>query len=119
MLFHKQNKTLRNLNLSINGRTNDQVKIFYFLGRHLNSQLTWHTHIKEFSKKNSRITKLIYEMQNILPSKIPLSLYNTLIFPHINYCTCILSWCKENNSIFLLQKTCRSCYCFSWIQISL
>ena len=41
-------------------------------------------------------------MQNILPSKILLSLYNTLILPHINYC--ILSWGKENDAILLLQK---------------
>ena len=41
-------------------------------------------------------------MQNILPSKILLSLYNTLILPHINYC--ILSWGKENDAIPLLQN---------------
>ena len=41
-------------------------------------------------------------MQNILPKNILLSLYNTLILPHINYC--ILSWGKESDSILLLQK---------------
>ena len=41
-------------------------------------------------------------MQNFLPSKILLSLYNTLILPHIIYC--ILSWGKENDAILLLQK---------------
>ena len=47
-------------------------------------------------------------MQNILRSKIFLSLYDTLILPHINYC--ILSWGKEkswgkeNDAILLLQK---------------
>ena len=117
MIFHKHNKAVPNLKLSINGRTIDQGTRFNFLGLHLNSQLTWHTHIEEISKKISRVTGIIYKMQNILPSKILLSLYNTLILPHINYC--ILSWDKENDAILLLQKTCRSCYCFSWIQISL
>ena len=102
MLFHKHNKTVPNLKLSINGRTIDQVTRFNFLGLHLNSQLTWHTHIEEISKKISRVTGIIYKMQNILPSKILLSLYNTLILPHINYC--ILSWGKENDAILLLQK---------------
>ena len=41
-------------------------------------------------------------MQNILRSKIFLSLYDTLILPHINYC--ILSWGKGNDAILLLQK---------------
>ena len=102
MLFHKHNKTVPNLKLSINDRTIDQVTRFNFLGLHLNSQLTWHTHIEEISKKISSVTGIIYKMQNILPSKILLSLYNTLILPHINYC--ILSWGKENDAILLLQK---------------
>ena len=51
MLFHKHNKTVPNLKLSINGRTIDQVTRFNFLGLHLNSQLTWHTHIEEIKKK--------------------------------------------------------------------
>ena len=41
-------------------------------------------------------------MQNILPSKIILFLYNTGILPYINYC--ILSWGKENDAILSLQK---------------
>ena len=102
MLFHKYNKTLPNLKLSINGRTIDQVTRFNFLVLHLNSQLTWHTHIEEIFKKISRVTGILYKMQNILPAKILLSLYNTLILPHINYC--ILSWGKENDDILLLQK---------------
>ena len=40
VLFHQHNKTLPNLKLR-----------FKFLGIHLNSQLTWHTHTKEISKK--------------------------------------------------------------------
>ena len=100
MLFHKHYKTLPNLKLSSNGRTIDYVTRFHFLGLHLNSQLTWYTHIEEISKKNSRVTGIFYKMQNILPSNI--LLYNTLILPHINYC--ILFWGKENDTILLLQK---------------
>ena len=51
MLFHKHNKTLPNLKLRINDGTIDQVTRFNFLGLHLNSQLTWHTHSEEISKK--------------------------------------------------------------------
>ena len=69
MLFHKHNKTLPNLKLSINGRTIDLVTRFNFLGLHLNSQLTWHTHIEEISKQKFRVTGIIYKMQNIQPCK--------------------------------------------------
>ena len=102
MLFHKHNKVVSNLDLIINGSTIDQVSTFKFLGLHINSQLTWQTHINEISNRISRVIGLLYKMQNMLPKNILLSLYNTLILPHINYC--ILSWGKESDSILLLQK---------------
>ena len=102
MLFHKHNKVVPTLELKINDSSIDQVSTFNFLGLHINSQLTWQTHIDEISKKISRVIGLIYKLQYILPQKILLSLYNTLILPQINYC--ILLWGKESKSILLLQK---------------
>ena len=113
MLFHKHNKIVPNLNLNINGSTIDQVSTFMFLGLHINSQLTWQPHINEISKSTSRVIGLLYKMQHILPKNILLSLYNTLILPHINYC--IPSWGKESESISILQKTSNSRYCFCWL----
>ena len=63
MLFHKHNKTLPNLKLSINGGTIDQVTRFNSLGLHLSSQPRWHTHIEKISKNNSRVTRLIYKTE--------------------------------------------------------
>ena len=73
MLFHKHNKVMPNLDLNINGSTIDQVSTFKFLGLHINSQLTWQTHINEISKRISRVIGLLYKMQNILPKHILLS----------------------------------------------
>ena len=41
-------------------------------------------------------------MQSLFPKRILLSLYNTMILPHINYC--ILSWGRDCKDILLLQK---------------
>ena len=92
MLFHKHYKIVPTLELKINDSSIDQVSTFNFLGLHINSQLTWQTHTDENSKKISRVIGLIYKLQYILPQKILLSLYNTLILPQINYC--ILLWGK-------------------------
>ena len=102
MLFHKHNKVVPTLELKINDSSIDQVSTFNCLGLHINSQLTWQTHIDEISKKISRVIDLIYKLQYILPQKILLTLYNTLILPQINYC--ILLCGKESKSILLLQK---------------
>ena len=41
-------------------------------------------------------------MKYVLPPNILLSLYNSLILPHINYC--LLSWGQKHDAILLLQK---------------
>ena len=41
-------------------------------------------------------------MQWIFSTEILLAIYNTLVLPHINYC--VLFWCADSNTIFILQK---------------
>ena len=41
-------------------------------------------------------------MQWIFPTEILLAIYNALVLPHIKYCTCILSWGADSNTIFIL-----------------
>ena len=102
MLFHKHNKVVPNLNININTNIIERVSNFNFLGLHVASNLTWTKHTTEISKKISRMTGVLYRMRNILPRNILLSLYNTMILPHINYC--LLSWGKESADLLLLQK---------------
>ena len=102
MIFYKKPKCIPDLHLSIDSNEIERVESFNFLGLHINTHLTWNTHLSVISKKNSRIIGLIRKMKSIFPFNIVLSLYNTLILPHINYC--LLSWGKNCESILLLQK---------------
>ena len=68
----------------------------------MNSSLTWDSHIKEVSTKIIRTTGIIKKLQLTFPKNILLSIYNSLILPHINYC--ILSWGYNSNKIFILPK---------------
>ena len=91
-----------NLHLNINNNEIERVESFNFLGLHLNTHMTWNTHISVISKRISRVIGLIYKMKPILPFIIELWLYNTLILPHLN--NCLLSWGKNTESLLLLQK---------------
>ena len=102
MLFHKQNKIINKLNLRINNNIINETDKFNFLGLHINSRLTWDSHIKEVSTKIIRTTGIIKKLQLTFPKNILLSIYNSLILPHINYC--ILSWGYNSNKIFMLHK---------------
>ena len=92
MQFHKAPKHVPHLHLQINNNEISRVDTFNFLGLQINENLKWNTHIDHISQKNSRIKSLLNQLKMIFPQEILLSIYNTLILPHLNYC--ILSWGK-------------------------
>ena len=105
MLFSKRkNDHSSEINVKINNNDIQSVTEFNFLGLYLNSKLNWDTHVNIISKKISRAVGIIKKMQLLFPKRILISLYNTLILPHINYC--LLSWGSSNatETIFLQQK---------------
>ena len=91
MLFSKhKNSQLPKLNLQINNSNIQSTSEFNFLGLHINTKLTWDTHVNVIGNKISRVIGIIKKLQIIFPKEILLSIYNALILPHINYC--LLSW---------------------------
>ena len=64
--------------------------------------MTWNFHINEVSKKISRNIGILKQLQLIVPNNILLTIYNTFILPHINYC--LLSWGSKPDKNFQLQK---------------
>ena len=64
--------------------------------------MTWNFHINEVSKKISRNIGILKKLQIIVPNNILLTIFDTLILPHINYC--LLSWGSKPDKIFQLQK---------------
>ena len=86
MIFSKRNKNINPIYLNINNNVIEHVHQFNFLELHLNSKLTWNTHIEEISKKISRTIGVFKKLQLTVPKNILLSIYNALILPQINYC---------------------------------
>ena len=58
MMFHKHKKIVEHLDLHVNNNAIEKVDNFNFLGLHLNTRFTWHTHVSEISKKISRAVGL-------------------------------------------------------------
>ena len=85
-MFRKQNKNIPLFNIHINNVNIDSVQNFNFLRLHFSSDMTWNFHINEVSKKISRNIGNLRKLQVIVPNNILLTIYNTLILPHINYC---------------------------------
>ena len=102
MIFHKRQKQINELNISINGTDIERVESFNFLGLHIHESLSWRTHTDIVRNKISKVVGILYRLNNIFPKYILQTLYNSLIMSYINYG--LLLWGVESHRIEPLQK---------------
>ena len=102
MIFHTPQKHIIKPNLYIDDIEIDQVVDFNFLGINFNENMNWKSHIDKIASKISRAIGILNRLKRQLPVEIKITLYNTLILPHINYG--ILLWGDHCERIVKLQK---------------
>lgn len=105
MIFHHSQLSRNNipkLKLVINNIEITQSSEFNFLGITIDETLSWQSHINNIGNKISRATGIMNKLKNFLPQNILLTLYNSLILPHIYYG--ILVWGFGAKRIYKLQK---------------
>ena len=102
IVFHMPQKGFNIPSLNINNTNIERVTEFNFLGIIIHQHLKWDSHINKIAMKISSATGIIYKLKKIFPQNILLTLYNTLILPHIHYG--ILLWGYNLNRICILQK---------------
>ena len=101
MIFHRKQKKVREINLSMDNNQIEQVSVFNFLGIILDENLSWKTHTKTIANKISRATGILYRLKSVFP-KVSVTLYKTLIASYIHYG--LLVWGMDCNRIEGLQK---------------
>ena len=77
-------------------------RLLHFLGIHFDKHLSWNEHIHTISNKMSKTIGILNNLKHHIPLNILITIYNTLILPHINYA--ILSWEFKSDRILKLQK---------------
>ena len=73
-------------NLKINNTYIEHAFEFNFLYVIFNSHMNWNTHINYIASKMLRNGGLLYRLKDIYSQSVLLTLYNTLILPHLCYC---------------------------------
>jgi len=69
------------------------------LGAHIDENLPWECHINELSKKiASGISAIIKRIRYSVPYKTLLSVYNSLVQPHLDYCSSVWGSCSKTLS---------------------
>ena len=112
------------LNICIDDVNISRVSHTKFLGVILDNSLSWSTHTLNIVNMLSKYCGIFYRLKHvkdILPSKTLISLYNTLVCPHLTYCNLI--WADSNNTnlhqIHLKQKRImRICSNSHWLEHS-
>ena len=100
MLFHQPQKRIAISKLKINNTLIECVDEFNYLGLIINKHLKWNSHVNRIGNKISQTIGVINKLKHLIPQKTLLTTYNSLIFPHINYC--ILAWGHDSNRILKL-----------------
>ena len=100
ILFHQPQKRVTIPKL--NNTFIECVDEFNYLRLIINKHLKWNPHVNKIGNKISQTTRVINKLKHLIPQKTLLTIYNSLILPHINYC--ILAWGHDSNRILKLQK---------------
>ena len=102
MTFHKSQKNVTPLDLSIDDIPIDSVDEFNYLGIILHERLTWKNHINMVTNKIAKVSGILNRLKHIFPQNVLLSLYHTLIISQINYG--MLLWGSDIRSVEKYQK---------------
>ena len=84
----------------------EKVENMKYLGIILDSRLLWNEHVSYIRTKLCRSINCIRRVKHLIPRKILVNLYYSLILPHIDYCCTAWGNCSKTNlnSIQKLQN---------------
>jgi hypothetical protein len=95
MLFHTPQRKVNSPEIQIDDYKVMYVDHFNYLGIHFDSHLKWNKHLEIISKKVSKTIGIINRLKRFLPHNILITLYNTLVLPHLNYGVLLWGWRSE------------------------
>ena len=108
MLFQPKNKNIDTslIEICIDQHVISFVHSVKFLGVIIDEKLNWKEHIDHVSCKIAKAVGAINRIKTIVPYNVLVSLYNTMILPHISYCNIVWGNCAKThlNRILVLQK---------------
>ena len=74
----------------------------------LDEGLSWNNNVDLVKQKVSNVIGILYNLKNIFPNEVLLTLYRSLTASYLNYG--LLLWGKQSHKVKILQKECNSSY---------
>ena len=85
------------VDVQLQGTTIPERDSVRYLGLTINQDLSWKTHVSNVQKKAFAATGCIRTASQYLPVKIRKMLYNSLVLPHLDYCSTV--WHFSNQTL--------------------
>ena len=79
MIFHRQQKRVKELNITINDTNIERGQSFNFLGITLSENMSWTNHVFSIKKKISKVVGILYRLRNTFPLDVLKTLYKSLV----------------------------------------
>ena len=102
MIFHRQQKRIKELNITINDTNIKRAQSFNFLGTTLSESMSWSNHLVFLKKKIYKVIGILYCLKNTFPLEILKTLYKSLVLSYINYG--LLLWGVKVKNLEVTQK---------------
>ncbi len=105
MLLGTPNKIskVNQINIVMNGTDVENVKSFKYLGITIDANLKWNEQVNNICRKVCNSLGIMRRIKPFVPRKSLITIYNTMILPHIDYAIIIWSNCSVS-SIDKIQK---------------
>ena len=79
MIFHKQQKKVKRINIIITGTNMECVQYFNLLGIILSKNMSWTNHVLSIKKKISKVIGILYRLRNTFPLEALKILYKSVV----------------------------------------
>ena len=106
MIFSDKNIDKSNIFTKIDQTLIKQVMITEFLGVMIDSHFQWKAHINCVNLKILKCIAIMYYLRDIFMVNTMKQLYNSFIFPYIDYCHAVWgrTYPYNVNPVYILQK---------------
>ena len=95
-----------NIIIELDGKQLERVTTSKFLGVFIDDELSWKPHISHVTNIIARVVGVFHRIRYKISTKTALMLYDTMIMPHLSYCT--ITWASgargHLTTLFRLQK---------------
>ena len=106
MVFKQKNKSIQNLNITMDNVALEEVQCIKYLGLMVDNKLGWKEHISYLRSKLMPMIPIIFKSRSYLSEKTKYMVYNSFFLSHLRYLLPIWGTCSNTdlNTVKVMQN---------------